>query len=193
MAMNINAVELTKAKAPVVKQPLPFLYKVDGKRVLIKGILDKKILFEAPSNPFKPDDSERKKLAIIGKLNWQIKKETKKASFKMIEGKGSVRSFFNLLSWTTRQISDYTLPREPITKGAVISAFFYDEKTKELLSDVFIAIYTGAPKDKDKFIECTQVQDLEVNTVKDMLNTGKCLWYDNSNKDKRYEIRIENP
>lgn len=191
LATNISAVEIKKSsKAPIVQQTLPFSYKVNGKHVYIKGMLDKKIFFETASNPFKPDDTEKKKLAIIDKVTWQIKKETKKVSFNMGESSDAVRSFFNLLSWTTQNISDRTSPREPITKGAIVSAFFYDEKTKELLSNVFIAIYTGTAKTN---IECTQVQDLELSTVKNILNSGKCLWYDNSNKDKRYEIEIENP
>jgi len=191
MATNINAAEVTKTKAPAVKQTLPFLYKVEGKHIYIKGLADKKIYFETPSNPFKPDDVERKKLAIISKVNWQIKKEAKKISFKMENSNEAVGSFFNLLSWTTQTLSDRTSPREPITKGAIISTFFYDEKAKETLLNVFIAMYTGTPKDKDKFIECTQVQDLELNTVKSILTSGKCLWYDNSDKNSRYEIEIE--
>ena len=181
MVTNINAIDLTKPKTPVVKPTLPFLYKVEGKHVLMNGLMDKNIYFETPSNPFKPNETERKKQAIMSKLNWQVKKETKKISFKMMDNTGVVPSFLSLLSWTTRAISDHSSPREPITKGAFISAFFYDEKTKDLLLDVFIAIYTGTPKDKDKFIECTQVKDMELNTVKDALNSGKCIWYDNSN------------
>jgi len=194
MATNINAVELQKTKTPVVtKTPLPFTYKVDGKKVLIEGNLNKKMFFDAPSNPFKPNDTEKDKLTLISKADWQIQKDIKKQSFKMIDSTGTVRSLFGLLSWTTRQFSDHTVPREPQTKGVVISAFFYDEKAKELIPNVFFAMYLGTPKDKDKFIPCTQIKDLELKTVKDSIDSGKCFWYNNSDKDKRYEITIQNP